>query len=188
MGVGLAADAFAVSLTSGFSIRHLKPNKAIKIALFFGVFQAIMPLIGWGTGLGFRDWIVSFDHWVAFGLLVLLGGRTVYEACQSDDDREPFNPLKTETLLVMSVATSIDALAAGLGLSVLKMPILMAISIVGAITFALCAVGVYLGHYFGDRFQDRIEILGGLILIGLGSKILWEHLTLEMAGLAQFWS
>ncbi|PPT10286.1 hypothetical protein CKA32_002925 [Geitlerinema sp. FC II] len=180
VAIGLAADAFAVSLTSGLAIRHIKLNKALKIALFFGGFQAFMPLLGWGMGLGFRQAIASIDHWIVFVLLVFLGGRTIYEAWQDTDDDKPFNPLKIETLLVLSVATSLDALAAGLGFSVLKMPILLAISIVGSVTFSLCVLGVYIGHYFGDWFQSKVEIVGGLILMGIGSKILWEHLSVEV--------
>ncbi|MGC9502823.1 manganese efflux pump MntP family protein [Baaleninema sp.] len=179
IAIGLAADAFAVSLTSGLAIRHIKLNKAVKIALFFGGFQAFMPLLGWGMGLGFREAIASIDHWIVFGLLAFLGGRTIYEAWNDSDEEKPFNPLKIETLLVLSVATSLDALAAGLGFSVLKMPIAMAVSIVGSVTFGLCFLGVYLGHYFGDWFQTKVEIIGGLILMGIGTKILWEHLSLE---------
>jgi putative Mn2+ efflux pump MntP len=177
IGVGLAADAFAVSLTSGLYIRHLKWQKAFKVAIAFGIFQTIMPLMGWGLGVGFRDYIIRFDHWVGFIVLTLLGLRTIYEAISDDEDREPFNPLNIETLFFLAVATSIDALAAGLGFAVLETPILVTIAVIGGITFWLCFGAVYLGHHFGDRFQDNVEVIGGLILILIGSRILWQGLT-----------
>jgi len=177
IGVGLAADAFAVSLTSGLYIRHLKWQKALKVAIAFGIFQAIMPLMGWGIGVGFRDYIIRFDHWIGFILLTALGLRMIHEAIADDEDREPFNPLNIETLFVLAVATSIDALAAGLGLAVLQTPILLTITIIGLITFWLCLGGVYLGHHFGDRFQDKVEVIGGVILIAIGSRILWQGIT-----------
>jgi len=177
LALGLAADAFAVSLSSGLTIRHMKINKALKIALFFGGFQALMPLIGWLLGLSFRSFISSIDHWVAFGLLSFIGGRMIYEATQEEICDEKFNPLDIYTLLTLSVATSIDALAVGLGFSVLKTSILAAVTVIGFITFFLCFIGVFLGHKFGDLFQKKIEILGGSILIIIGTKILIEHLT-----------
>ncbi|MGM0455804.1 manganese efflux pump MntP family protein [Sodalinema sp.] len=177
IGVGLAADAFAVSLTSGLYIRHLKWQKAFKVAIAFGIFQAIMPLMGWGVGVGFRDYIIRFDHWIGFILLTALGLRMIHEAISQEEKEKPFNPLNLETLLVMAVATSIDALAAGLGFAVLKTPILLTIAVIGVITFWLCLGGIYLGHHFGDRFQDKVEVIGGVILIAIGSRILWQGLT-----------
>ncbi|NMG60635.1 manganese efflux pump [Geitlerinema sp. P-1104] len=177
IGFGLAADAFAVSLTSGLYIRNLKWQKALKVAIAFGVFQAIMPLMGWGVGVGFRDYIIRFDHWVGFILLSVLGARMIHEAISKDEETEPFNPMKIETLIFMAIATSIDALAAGLGFAVLQTPILFTIAVIGVITFWLCLGGVYIGHHFGDRFQDKVEIIGGLILIAIGSRILWEGLA-----------
>ncbi|USR89517.1 manganese efflux pump MntP family protein [Phormidium yuhuli AB48] len=177
LGLGLAADAFAVSLTSGLYIRHLKLQKALKVAIAFGIFQAIMPLMGWGMGVGFRDYIIRYDHWVGFILLGILGARMIHEAISQDEETEPFNPMKWETLVFMAVATSIDALAAGLGLAVLQTPILFTVAVIGVITFWLCLGGVYIGHHFGDRFQDKVEILGGLILIAIAIRILWEGLA-----------
>lgn len=174
LSLGLAADAFAVSLTSGFVIQHIKLNKALKIALFFGIFQGIMPLIGWGIGLTFRDFIASFAHWIAFILLIFIGGKMIYESFQ-EAEKERFNPLDSYTLLALAIATSIDALAAGLGLSMLKMSILLACTLIGSITFALSFCGVFLGHSFGNLFNKKIEIIGGLVLILIGIKILLEH-------------
>jgi putative Mn2+ efflux pump MntP len=175
LSLGLAADAFAVSLTSGFVIQHIKLNKALKIALFFGIFQGIMPLIGWLLGLTFRNFIAGFAHWIAFILLVFIGGKMIYESCQQEEE-EKFNPLDSYTLLALAIATSIDALAAGLGLSVLKISILLACTLIGSITFGLSFCGVFIGHSFGDLFNKKIEVIGGLVLIGIGSKMLLEHL------------
>ncbi|VEP17205.1 putative manganese efflux pump MntP [Hyella patelloides LEGE 07179] len=177
LALGLAADAFAVSLTSGLLIQRIKINKALKIALFFGGFQCLMPLIGWGAGINFNHLIAEFDHWIAFGLLSFIGVKMIYESCQLESEREQFNPLDSYTLLILAIATSIDALAAGLGLSLLKSSIILAASLIGIITFCLSFIGVFIGHKIGDKFNNKIEIMGGLILIFIGSKILFEHLT-----------
>ena len=173
LALGLAADAFAVSLTSGFLIQRIKVNKALKIALFFGSFQCLMPLIGWGTGIHFSHLIAEFDHWIAFGLLSFIGGKMIHESFQLETEREKFNPLDSYTLLILSIATSIDALAAGLGLSLLKSPIILAATLIGIITFCLSFVVVFIGHKIGNKLNNKIEIMGGLILIFIGSKILF---------------
>ncbi|OKH22225.1 hypothetical protein NIES593_13595 [Hydrococcus rivularis NIES-593] len=178
MAVGLSADAFAVAMSSGLLIKHIKINKALKIALFFGGFQSLMPLLGWMAGLTFREILSSFDHWIAFGLLGIIGGKMIYESLTSDDDERRFNPLDTYTLTVLAIATSLDALAAGLGLAVIKTSIVLAVTTIGAITFSLCFFGVFIGHRFGNLFSKKIEIIGGSILIFIGSKILFEHLTI----------
>lgn len=178
LALALSADAMAVSMTSGLMIRHIKINKALKIALFFGVFQAIMPLLGWVIGLTFRELMTSFDHWIAFVLLGLIGGKMIYESLQENSEEKKFNPLDNSTLLALAIATSIDALAAGLGLSMLKSSIFLACTLIGVITFFLSFFAVFLGHRFGGLFNQKIEILGGLILIIIGSKILCEHLIL----------
>jgi putative Mn2+ efflux pump MntP len=177
LALGLAADAFAVSLSSGLTIKHMKLNKALKIALFFGGFQAFMPLLGWLVGLAFRGFISSIDHWVAFGLLSLIGAKMIYESTQEEIGEKKFNPLDIYTLITLSIATSIDALAVGLGFSVLKTSILAPVTAIGFITFSLSFIGVFLGHKCGDLFQNKIELIGGLVLIIIGSKILLEHLT-----------
>jgi putative Mn2+ efflux pump MntP len=178
MAVGLSADAFAVSLTSGLLIKHIKINKALKIALFFGGFQALMPLIGWTAGLTFREFLSAFDHWIIFGLLALIGTKMIYESLTSEAEERKFNPLDFYTLLVLALATSLDALAAGLGLAVIKTPIFLAITIIGTITFSLSFIGVFVGHKFGNLFCQKIEVVGGLVLIFIGGKILFEHLTI----------
>jgi putative Mn2+ efflux pump MntP len=183
IALGLAADAFAVSLSSGLSIQRLKLNKALKIALFFGGFQAVMPLIGWLAGLSFRGFMSAIDHWIAFGLLGFIGARMIYESTQEEIVEKKFNPLDTYTLITLSIATSLDALAAGLGFAVLKSSILAAVTAIGAITFCLSFIGVFVGHRFGEVFQNKIEAIGGVILIVIGSKILIEHLTVLPAEL-----
>ena len=177
LSLGLAADAFAVAVSSGLAIKHMKVNKALKIALFFGGFQALMPVIGWLIGLSFSFLITPIDHWIAFGLLSFIGGRMIYESLQSEECEKKFNPLDTGTLITLSVATSIDALAVGLGFAVLKDSIAPAVTAIGVITFFLAFAGVFIGHKFGNLFANKIEILGGAILIFIGSRILFMHLT-----------
>ena len=177
LSIGLAADAFAVAVSSGLAIKHMKVNKALKIALFFGGFQALMPLIGWFVGLSFSSLIAPIDHWIAFGLLSFIGGRMIYESLQSEECKKKFNPLDTGTLITLSVATSIDALAVGIGLAVLKDSIAPAVTAIGFITFFLAFAGVFIGHKCGNLFGNKIELLGGGILIAIGSNILWSNLT-----------
>ena len=179
LSLGLAADAFAVAVSSGLAIKHMKANKALKIALFFGVFQALMPVLGWLIGLSFSFLITPIDHWIAFGLLSFIGGRMIYESLQSEECEKKFNPLDTGTLITLSVATSIDALAVGLGFAVLKDSIALAVTAIGFITFFLAFAGVFIGHKCGNLFANKIEILGGAILIFIGSRILFLHLTEE---------
>ncbi len=179
LAVGLAADAFAVSLTSGFLIQRIKINKALKIALFFGGFQFLMPLIGWRAGINISDIKAALDNWISIGLLVFIWIKMIHESRQLETDCKKFNPMDSYTLSVMAVATSIDALAAGLGLSVLKTSIILAATIIGVITFCLSFLGVFIGHKIGNKFNNKIEIMGGIILISLGSKILVEHLTIH---------
>lgn len=177
IALGLAADAFAVSVSSGLKIQHIKINKALKIALFFGCFQAFMPVIGWWLGLFFKDMVAAIDHWVAFGILGFLGARMIYESNQ-DEVIKRFNPLDTYTLITLSIGTSIDALAVGIGFALLKSSILPAITAIGFITFFLSFIGVFIGHKFGELFKNKIEVVGGAILITIGSKILIENLTI----------
>jgi putative Mn2+ efflux pump MntP len=177
IALGLAADAFAVAVSSGLAIKHMKVNKALKIALFFGGFQALMPLIGWFAGLSFRFFITPIDHWIAFGLLSFIGGRMIYEALQNEECEKKFNPLDTGTLIALSVATSLDALAVGIGFAVLKTSIGPVVSAIGFITFFLVFVGVFIGHKCGNLFGNKIEFIGGGILIYIGSNILISHLA-----------
>jgi len=152
-------------------------NKALKIALFFGGFQALMPLIGWFVGLSFSSLIAPIDHWIAFGLLSFIGGKMIYESLQSEECAKKFNPLDTGTLITLSIATSLDALAVGIGFAVLKTAIGPVVSAIGFITFFVVFAGVFIGHKCGNLFGNKIELIGGGILIAIGSNILWSHLT-----------
>ncbi|BAZ46824.1 hypothetical protein NIES4102_38640 [Chondrocystis sp. NIES-4102] len=175
LALGLAADACAVSMTSGITIKHITINKSLKIALFFGVFQAIMPLLGWLSGLTFKKYLLAIDHWIAFILLCFIGGKMIHDAFSSEEEKQ-FNPLDISTLVVLAIATSIDAFAAGFGLSLLKYTILQTVGLIGVITFICSFASVYLGHFCGDLLKNKIEIAGGAILIIIGTKILLQHL------------
>jgi putative Mn2+ efflux pump MntP len=177
IAVGLAMDAFAVSVASGLAITKLRVRYALKIALFFGLFQALMPVLGWVLGLGFRHRIEAFDHWLAFGLLAAIGGKMIYESFRLEEAENPHDPMSIRVLLVLSVATSIDALAVGLTLTFIKVPIVTPAVIIGMVTFALSYAGVFLGEKVGHFFEKKVEALGGLILIVIGIKILAEHLA-----------
>ena len=177
IAVGLAMDAFAVSITSGITIKRLHINHALKIALFFGLFQAIMPIIGWLAGLSLRDYISAIDHWIAFGLLSFIGCKMIYESITVQSSKKEINPLNVYVLLVLSIATSIDALAVGISFAFLKVSIVTPVIIIGTVTFLLSYLGVYIGDRIGHFFENKIEIAGGILLIGIGIKILVEGLV-----------
>ena len=176
IAVGLAMDAFAVSIVSGTAYKQLKIKHALRIAIFFGGFQALMPLVGSLAGLSIRAYIASYDHWIAFGLLSSVGGKMIYESFKISPVEENFMPSNIFVLLVLSVATSIDALAVGITLSFLRVSLAKAVIIIGLVTFVLSYLGVFIGKKFGYFFENKIEAVGGLILIGLGTKILFGHL------------
>ena len=173
---GLAMDAFAVSITSGITIKGLKFNNALKIAIFFGAFQAIMPLIGWLAGLGLKDFISGIDHWIAFGILSFIGCKMIYESIRIKSYEKEINPLNVYVLLMLSIATSIDALAIGVSFAFIKIFIVTPAIIIGIVTFLLSFLGIFIGNRFGHFFENKIEIAGGIILIVIGTKILLEHL------------
>ncbi len=177
IAVGLAMDAFAVSIVTGSVYRELHIKHALRMALFFGGFQAMMPVIGSLAGLGLRAHISPYDHWIAFGLLAFVGGKMIYEAFKIEAAEKKLDPSNLLILLTLSVATSIDALAVGFTLSLLATSIVVAVTIIGLITFALSYVGISIGKRFGHFFESKIEILGGLILIAIGLKILIGHVT-----------
>jgi putative Mn2+ efflux pump MntP len=179
IAVGLAADAFAVSVSSGAIIERLRLRHVLRIALFFGGFQAIMPWIGWKVGSLASGLIRAVDHWLAFVILSLIGGKMIYESfLLKEEAAGNANPLSFSVLLALAVATSIDALAVGVTFSFLNVSIYEPIVIIGAVTFLLSVAGTYIGDYFGHIFENRIELAGGLILIGIGCKILVEHTLL----------
>jgi putative Mn2+ efflux pump MntP len=176
IAVGLAMDAFAVSIVSGAAYRQLNIKHAFRLALFFGGFQAFMPLIGFLAGLTLKQHIANYDHWVAFALLTAVGAKMIYESTKIKPAEENLEPLNILVLLALSVATSIDALAVGITLSLLRIPIVLAVVVIGMVTFLLSYIGAFIGKNFGHFFENKIEALGGFILIGIGFKILLEHL------------
>lgn len=176
IGIGLSMDAFAVAVCKGLGMRRIEGRQTLVIALFFGGFQALMPLIGWALGRQFEGYITSFDHWIAFLLLAYIGGKMVWEALQGEESVSAGFDLKE--LLMLAVATSIDALAVGITFAFLRVEIFSAISIIGCTTFGLSLAGVIIGNCFGSRYQQKAEITGGIILILIGLKILLEHLSI----------
>ena len=177
LAVGLSMDAFAVAVCKGLSIRALMPRHAVAVGLWFGAFQALMPLIGWLLGAAFADMIAAVDHWIAFALLAFIGGNMIREALGGDEeDCDP--SLAPMTMLVLAVATSIDALAVGVTFAFLRVDILPAVALIGACTFAISAAGVKVGNLFGARYKSKAELFGGVVLVLIGAKILLEHLEL----------
>ncbi len=177
IALGLAMDAFAVSIASGAAYKQLKINHVFRIALFFGAFQAFMPVVGWLCGLTAREVLASYDHWIAFGLLAGIGVKMIYESFKIKQAERRPDPMNTLMLVSLSVATSIDALAVGITLSFLNNSIATAAIVIGVVTFVLSYLGVYIGKTAGHIFENKIEALGGLVLIGIGVKILIEHLA-----------
>jgi len=177
IAVGLAMDAFAVSIAKGITIGNHRKKTALVMATFFAVFQMFMPVIGWFAGLGLEELIAEIDHWIAFGLLVLIGARMIYDSTKSEDPQREGN-LNLLTLLTLSVATSIDALMVGLSFAFLQTTIVTPIIIIGIVTFFLSYAGFHFGNVFGKMLGSRIKALGGVILIGIGVKILLEHLII----------
>jgi putative Mn2+ efflux pump MntP len=175
LAVGLSMDAFAVSICKGLSVKELRPKHALICGVYFGGFQALMPLIGWALGMQFQSLIASIDHWIAFVLLAVIGINMVREAL-GDEEETTNDCFDVKTMLPLAVATSIDALAVGVTFAFLDVSIVPAVSFIGVTTFVCSAIGVKLGHVFGLRFQSKAEVLGGLVLIGIGLKILIEHL------------
>lgn len=180
IAVGLSMDAFAVSICRGLGMRKLNMKTAVVLALFFGGFQALMPLIGWALGSQFMWLIEPIDHWVAFVLLAFIGVRMLWEAFHGDDAgcdcEKDTSSIDLREFLVLAVATSIDALAAGISFAAFSVDIWSTVALIGAITFALSFIGVAVGHFFGARFEKPATIVGGVVLILIGLKILLEHL------------
>lgn len=177
IAVGLSMDAFAVSIAQGVVSKQKRSHHALKLGFFFGLFQMLMPVAGWHFGVRLKDLITGFDHWLAFVLLGVIGAKMVYESAKlKDSNDERGGELKLGVLLLLSVATSIDALAVGLSLSFLNVPIVFPAVVIGFVTFCFSFAGVFIGEKFGHFFEKKIEMVGGLILIGIGLKILLEHL------------
>ena len=180
IGVGLSMDAFAVSICKGLGMTKFNKKQAVTIGLYFGGFQALMPLIGYMLGAQFEKYITSIDHWIAFILLGIIGGKMIVESVKPDkeDDevKEMDAPLDLKEMFVLAVATSIDALAVGITFAFLDYPIVEAITIIGISTFFISIGGVYVGNFFGNKYEKKAEFAGGLILVLLGVRILLTHL------------
>lgn len=179
--IGLAMDAFAVSVCKGLGMRRMRYGQAFVIGLYFGVFQAVMPLIGWVLGTSFSKYIQAFDHWIAFVLLVFIGGKMLWDVFHEGEEAESVcaedTKLNHRELFMLSIATSIDALAVGIAFACLNVHIWSSVSLIGVITLALSFIGVWIGNRFGNRFQKKAEIAGGVVLVLIGIKILAEHLV-----------
>ena len=175
VAIGLSMDAFAVSICKGLSMKRLKWSNGVIVALYFGIFQAIMPLIGYLLGTTFSELVASLDHWIVFILLSIIGGKMIKDSFKKEDENEN-DKLDVRTMIILAIATSIDALAIGVTFAFFKITIIKSILIIGFITFTISFIGVIIGNKFGYRFKGKAEITGGVILILIGLKILLEHL------------
>lgn len=178
IGIALSMDAFSVSICKGLTTKHFSWRMALICGLWFGCFQALMPLIGYFLGVQFETLIQSVDHWIAFGLLVLIGANMLREALCTKEEDTGNGALDFKTMLLLAIATSIDALAAGISFACLQVKIWEAVLVIGLTTFIFSIIGVKIGHAFGSRYEKKASITGGIILILIGVKILLEHLGL----------
>lgn len=178
IALALAMDAFAVAMACSVALRSVSARQTFRLAFHFGLFQAFMPIAGWSAGHVAQSYIREWDHWVAFGLLVLLGGKSLYAAVRaSDDEVLQSDPTRGVSLVVFSIATSIDALAVGLSLAMLHVSIWYPSAVIGVVTAAVTTLGVVIGSRLGARFGRRMELVGGIVLIAIGAKILFSHLA-----------
>ena len=175
IGIGLSMDAFAVSICKGLSMKKFNWKNTIIIALWFGTFQALMPAIGYGLGATFSDFVQSVDHWIAFIFLSIIGINMIIESTKKDEDKVN-DKIDFKTMLILAIATSIDALAVGITFAFFEVNLFLAILVIGLITFVISAIGVIIGNKFGNKFQNKAELAGGIILILIGLKILLEDL------------
>jgi putative Mn2+ efflux pump MntP len=177
LAVGLSMDAMAVAAARGLAVRHLLPRHAVLVALFFGGFQALMPALGWLIGSTVGSTIAAWDHWIVFALLAGIGGKMIHEGLSHDEaTADEGDPFALRVLLLLAIATSIDALAAGVTLPLMHAPLLLSIVTIGVTAAILSAIGLVAGRHFGARVGPRLDIVGGLVLIGLGVKTPLEHL------------
>jgi len=177
IAISLSLDAFAVAVTAGATHRKMAFWQGIKIAVFFGFFQFVMPIIGWTVGFGLRGLIMSIDHWIAFGLLFLVGIKMLIEAFRPEKNEDEERCVhKTFVLFFLAIATSIDALVVGVSFAFLRVALIFSSLLIGLVTFLISLSGVYIGKRFGHLFENKVEIVGGLVLIAIGVKILLSHL------------
>ncbi len=174
IALGLTMDAFAVSISSGAVIKKMHIKHAFLIAGFFGIFQAIMPLFGWFMANFASPFFENFGHWIAFVLLVFVGTKMIYESYQISEEKDS-NPLNIYVLFIMAIATSVDAFAVGITLSVLNVKVLLPVLLIGIITFVFSFLGAYIGKLFGHIFESKVEVFGGVILVIIGIKVLISH-------------
>ncbi len=180
-GIGLSMDALAVAICKGLSFKKIRIKQSLTIAMFFGFFQALMPFIGWMLGVNFRKYIEAYDHWIAFILLAIIGGKMIFDTFSETDDGNDCScceKISYKELTILAIATSIDALAVGIAFACLgnSINIFSAVSVIGITTLVLCFAGVYIGNKFGNKFGNNATFAGGAILILIGLKILLEHL------------
>jgi len=179
IALGLAMDAFAVSIAVGSKLKRLSFRPLFRLSFHFGLFQFMMPVLGWYFGSKIEHIMRDFDHWVAFGLLFIIGAKMIRESFNKDDNKKPLNdPTRKWTLIILSIATSIDALAVGLSIALLGIEIWFISLVIGLVAFVMTAIGMTFGRKLGSRFGKRMEFLGGLILIGIGLKIVIDHIYL----------
>jgi len=177
IAIGLAMDCFAVSIACGIAMKPFRYGPALRVAFFFGLFQAVMPLLGWLAGSTFQHLIETFDHWIAFGILIILGGRMIWENFFVHPDEKSLNPFKLKVVLALALATSIDALAVGVSFAFMRIDLWLSILMIGAASFLFASLGIFIGRRYGHRFHIPAELFGGIVLIGIGIKILLEHLS-----------
>jgi putative Mn2+ efflux pump MntP len=178
IALGLAMDAFAVCLGAGTTQHINGPRPVFRLSFHFGLFQAIMPVLGWIVGTTVEQWIAPVDHWIAFGLLAFVGVRMVRSGLQSEDEADTVDPSRGATLIMLSVATSIDAFAVGLSLAVLNVGIIYPAIVIGLVAGGMSLLGLALGSRLGKTFGKRMEIIGGIILIAIGARVVISHLHL----------
>lgn len=174
LAIGLSFDTFAVSISSGIARKHIVFWEAFVVASVFGFFQALMPVLGWMGGVSIKTIIESYDHWIAFGLLSIIGVKMIVESFKEDEQKQ-FNPLNPKVMVTMAIATSIDALAVGVSLAIVEVNMLFAFLIIGFVTFLVAMLGMLFGKKIGGKLGRRMEILGGVILIAIGIRIIAEH-------------
>lgn len=177
IAVGVSMDAFAVSICKGLSVKSIRPKHVLSTALWFGGFQALMPLIGYYIGYSFVDLVSEIDHWITFGLLLFIGGNMIMESFENDECGFDAN-FSFRNMLILAIATSIDAMAVGVSLSFMKISIFVPILIIGVTTAVFSGAGIIIGRYLGCRFKRGAELLGGVVLALIGIKILLEHIGL----------
>lgn len=179
IALALAMDAFAVALAAGAVVNPLTRRHLFRLGFHFGLFQALMPIAGWLVGMAVQKWIAAYDHWIAFGLLAVVGGRMILEAFDEEKDKASSDPTRGLTMVMLSVATSIDALAVGLSLAMLSVSVWLPAAVIGVVAGVLTVCGMLLGRRLGANWGRRVEVCGGLVLCVIGVKILLEHTVLK---------